>query len=147
MWQLELKIVFLTLVYFAGWFLFEKVVTRVWNHFFPVENTPAIKKVRSKVVPLATVTPMDQTWRYIKGLSSPDWRIRRISCIQLGDRRGSAVVDALIEALNDPKEEVSLAAGESLAKIGDPKAIQAMSDHCQRLEAHSTRSYEHYRAA
>ena len=40
---------------------------------------------------------------------------------------------ALIEALNDPREEVSLAAGDSLAKIGDPLAIEALTNHCKYL--------------
>jgi HEAT repeat protein len=90
---------------------------------------------------------MDQTWRYIRGLKSPDWRIRRISCVQLGERRGTAVVEALIEALDDSREEVSLAAGEALAKIGDPAAIDALARHCSNLERHSGRTYESYRAA
>lgn len=148
MLQLEAKIIALTLVYFAGWFLFEKVFSRIWqriNGENPEQSTTVRK--RSRVVPLATVTPVDQTWRYIKALSSPDWRIRRISCLQLGERRGTAVVEALIEALDDNKEEVSLAAGEALAKIGDPAAIEALSSHCRRLESHSGRSYENYRAA
>lgn len=148
MWQLEAKIIALTLIYFAGWFLFEKVFSRIWQriHGEAPEQTKTLRN-RNRVVPLSTVTPLDQTWRYIKALSSPDWRIRKISCIQLGDRRGTAVVEALIEALDDAKEEVSLAAGESLAKIGDPAAIEALTNHCQRLEGRSGRSYENYRAA
>ncbi|GAB4275389.1 MAG: hypothetical protein Kow0029_16460 [Candidatus Rifleibacteriota bacterium] len=146
MWELEIKIFALTALYFVGWFLFEKVLVRVWNSFTKEETAPANPR-RTKVVPLATVTPMDQTWRYIRGLKSPDWRIRRISCIQLGERRGTAVVEALISALDDPREEVSLAAGEALTKIGDPAAIEALAAHCSRLESHSGRSYESYRAA
>jgi len=148
MWQLEVKIIALTLVYFVGWFMFEKVFSGMWRRLRgETENDTSISKPRRKVVPLATVTPVDQTWRYIKGLSSPDWRIRRISCIQLGDRRGTAVVEALIEALDDQREEVSMAAGEALTRIGDPAAIEALTEHCQRLETHSMRSYENYRAA
>jgi hypothetical protein len=148
MWQLEIKIIALTLVYFAGWFLFEKVFSRLWQRLRGTDTgTSQPLKHRNRVVPLATVTPVDQTWRYIKALSSPDWRIRRISCLQLGDRRGTAVVEALIEALDDSKEEVSLAAGEALAKIGDPAAIEALSNHCRKLENRAGRSYENYRAA
>ncbi len=147
MWQLEVKIIALTLVYFTGWFMFEKVFSALWSRLKGEDKTAGMPKTRRRVVPLATVTPVDQTWRYIKSLSSPDWRIRRISCIQLGDRRGTAVIEALIEALDDPREEVSLAAGEALTRIGDPTAIEALTSHCQRLEAHSMRSYENYRAA
>ena len=148
MWQLEVKIIALTLVYFAGWFMFEKVFSGLWRRLRgETANADNPLKPRRKVVPLATVTAVDQTWRYIKGLSSPDWRIRRISCIQLGDRRGTAVVEALIEALDDPREEVSMAAGEALTRIGDPAAIEALTDHCHKLENHSMRSYENYRAA
>ncbi len=146
MLNIGIKIVALTIVYFVGWFVIEKL----YNYFAlkldkTSSKTSSIKK--RKIVPLASVTPVDQTWRYIKGLKSPDWRVRRIACLQLGDRRGTAVVEALIEALNDPKEEVSLAAGESLAKIGDPLAIEALSNHCRELEESSERSYENYRAA
>lgn len=148
MMNLELKIITLTLIYFAGWFLFEKVFSGLWSRLRGEKTVAATSsRKRNPVVPLATVTPIDQTWRYIKGLSSPDWRIRRISCIQLGDRRGTAVVEALIEALNDPREEVSLAAGDALAKVGDPVAIEALANHCQNLKTSSERSYEDYRAA
>lgn len=147
MMHIELKIIALTMVYFVGWFMFEKVFAGLWRRWKGEEETALPTRTRGKVVPLATVTPVDQTWRYIKGLKSPDWRIRKISCLQLGDRRGTAVVEALIEALEDPREEVSLAAGEALAKIGDPAAIEAMAGHCRNLEARSGRSYENYRAA
>ncbi|PKL42792.1 MAG: hypothetical protein CVV41_12230 [Candidatus Riflebacteria bacterium HGW-Riflebacteria-1] len=148
MWQLEVKIIALTLVYFTGWFMFEKVFSVIWSRLTGgADKDSGLPRARRKVVPIATVTPVDQTWRYIKGLSSPDWRIRRISCIQLGDRRGTAVVEALIEALEDPREEVSLAAGEALTRIGDPAAIEALTSHCGRLETRSMRSYENYRAA
>ena len=148
MWQLEVKIIALTLVYFTGWFMFEKVFSVIWSRLTGgTDKDAGMPRARRKVVPIATVTPVDQTWRYIKGLSSPDWRIRRISCIQLGDRRGTAVVEALIEALEDPREEVSLAAGEALTRIGDPAAIEALTSHCSRLETRSMRSYENYRAA
>lgn len=146
MWELEIKILALTALYFLGWFLFEKVCVKIWNKWTHKEGSETQER-RTKVIPLATVTPMDQTWRYIRGLRSPDWRIRRISCIQLGERRGTAVVEALIEALDDSKEEVSLAAGEALAKIGDPTAIEALANHCSNLESRSGRTYESYRAA
>lgn len=148
MWQLEIKIIALTMTYFVGWFLFEKVFSGLWQKLQGEEkiDIPSAR-TRARVIPLATVTPVDQTWRYIKALNSPDWRIRRISCVQLGERRGTAVVEALIEALDDPREEVSLAAGEALAKIGDPAAIEALSNHCRTLESRAVRSYENYRAA
>ena len=146
MLNIGIKIVALTIVYFVGWFVIEKLYNYIALKLDKTSSkTSSIKK--RKIVPLASVTPVDQTWRYIKGLKSPDWRVRRIACLQLGDRRGTAVVEALIEALNDPKEEVSLAAGESLAKIGDPLAIEALSNHCRELEESSERSYENYRAA
>ncbi len=147
MMHIELKILALTLIYFVGWFMFEKIFSGLWRRWRGEDEVVPVGRTRSKVVPLASVTPVDQTWRYIKGLKSPDWRIRRISCLQLGDRRGTAVVEALIEALEDPREEVSLAAGEALARIGDPAAIEAMSNHCRNLETRSGRSYENYRAA
>lgn len=147
MMHIELKIIALTLIYFVGWFLFEKVFSGLWRRWRGEDESGKYIRPRNRVVPLATVTPVDQTWRYIKGLRSPDWRIRRISCLQLGDRRGTAVVEALIEALEDQREEVSLAAGEALARIGDPAAIEALSSHCRNLEAGSGRSYENYRAA
>lgn len=146
MLSIGIKIVALTIVYFVGWFIIEKIYNYIALKLDKTSSKTSSLKKR-KIVPLASVTPVDQTWRYIKGLKSPDWRVRRIACLQLGDRRGTAVVEALIEALNDPKEEVSLAAGESLAKIGDPLAIEALSNHCRELEESSERSYENYRAA
>ena len=146
MLNIGIKIVALTIVYFVGWFVIEKLYNYIVLKLDKTSNKTSSLK-RRKIVPLASVTPVDQTWRYIKGLKSPDWRVRRIACLQLGDRRGTAVVEALIEALNDPKEEVSLAAGEALAKIGDPLAIEALSNHCRDLEESSERSYENYRAA
>ncbi|HNX75622.1 MAG TPA: HEAT repeat domain-containing protein [Candidatus Rifleibacterium sp.] len=147
MMHIEIKILALTLVYFVGWFMFEKIFSGLWRRWRGEEETAHTGRPRARVVPLASVTPVDQTWRYIKGLKSPDWRIRRISCLQLGDRRGTAVVEALIGALDDPREEVSMAAGEALARIGDPAAIEAMAGHCRNLETSSGRSYENYRAA
>jgi hypothetical protein len=144
MWQLEMKILLLTMVYFAGWFFFEKVLGSLWARL--TEKKPETLTT-TKVTPLATVTPLDQTWRYIKGLKSPDWRVRRISCVQLGDKRGTAVVEALITALDDQREEVSLAAGEALTRVGDPKAIEALTNHCNKLNSGIDRSYENYRAA
>lgn len=147
MLELELKILLLTMVYFMGWFLFEKVFSAAWERFVPAASGGGKGTPRARVPPLASVTPLDQTWRYIRGLKSPDWRIRRISAIQLGDKRGTAVVQALIEALNDPKEEVSIAAGEALAKIGDPAAINALSEHVRTLEQRLDHTYERFRAA
>ena len=146
MWELEMKILALTAIYFFGWFIFEKVFVKIWNKITN-KSTNKTRTNKRRVVPLASVTPMDQTWRYIRGLKNPDWKIRRISCIQLGDRRGTAVVEALIEALDDPREEVSLAAGDALVRIGDPAAIDALSSHCSNLETTSGRTYESYRAA
>ena len=142
MFSLVLKFVILTAIYFACWFTFDKLYNQYAKPEAPI--TPIKKR---KIIPLASVTPIDQTWRYIKGLKSPDWRVRRIACVQLGERRGTAVVEALIDALKDSREEVSLAAGEALAKIGDPMAIEALSNHCRDLEESSERSYENYRAA
>jgi len=146
MWQLEVKILLLTMVYFIGWFLFEKLFSKLWNTATGANRSSALTP-RRKINPIASVTPLDKTWRYINGLNSPDWRVRKISCMQLGDRRGTAVVEALIKALNDTREEVSVAAGEALAKIGDPYAIDALARHCETLEKSSTSTYESYRAA
>lgn len=142
MWIFGIKLLTLSVIYLTCWLAIEKV----YDLFLKLteDNKPVKKR---KIIPLASVTPIDQTWRYIKGLKSPDWRVRRIACVQLGERRGTAVVESLIEALNDPREEVSLAAGDALAKIGDPVAIEALSKHCQNLEKSSERSYENYRAA
>ncbi len=142
MFSLVLKFVILTALYFACWLTFDKLY-----HQYSKPATKNIPIKKRKIIPLASVTPIDQTWRYIKGLKSPDWRVRRIACVQLGERRGTAVVEALIDALKDSREEVSLAAGEALAKIGDPMAIEALSNHCRDLEESSERSYENYRAA
>jgi len=152
MLALEIKILVLTAVYFLGWFLMERIVSRFWSSDEHVGQETASTPVRRPVAPgrtapLASITPLDQTTRYIKGLKNPDWRVRRISCVQLGDKRGSAVVQALIEALRDPREEVSLAAGEALAKIGDPTAIAALTEHVSRLEMSMSVSYERSRAA
>ena len=146
MLYLGIKVLALTAVYFIGWFNVEKLIF-VYYQKIESKKEKAQPARRRKVVSLSSVTPLDQTWRYIKGLKSPDWRVRRIACIQLGERRGTAVVEALIEALDDTREEVSLAAGEALAKIGDPLAIEALSNHCRELEENSERSYENYRAA
>ena len=152
MLALEFKILILTGIYFMGWFFVEKVLARFWARPTPKATLAESARKRAMNSPsaapvLATVTPLDQTARYLKGLKSPDWRVRRISCIQLGDKRGSAVVQALIEALKDPREEVSLAAGEALTKIGDPAAIAALTTHVQNLEQNMEESYERYRAA
>lgn len=146
MWQLEVKILLLTMVYFVGWFIFEKLFSKIWKTATAGSGT-AVFKPRKKITPLASVTPLDQTWRYVKGLQSPDWRVRKIACVQLGERRGTAVVEALIGALKDSREEVSIAAGESLAKIGDPYAIDALTNHCQTLDHSISNSYESYKAA
>lgn len=146
MLTLGIKILSLSIIYFFGWFIIEKLYNFIVQKYDKTSNKNTSLK-KHKIVPLAAVTPVDQTWRYIKGLKSPDWRVRRIACIQLGERRGTAVVEALIEALNDPREEVSLAAGDALAKIGDPLAIEALTNHCKYLEETSERSYENYRAA
>ena len=146
MLNIGIKILALTILYFVVWFVIEKIYNYISLKLDKTSNKSTSLK-KKKIVPLASVTPVDQTWRYIKGLKSPDWRVRRIACLQLGDRRGTAVVEALIEALNDSREEVSLAAGEALAKIGDPLAIEALSNHCRDLEESSERSYENYRAA
>ncbi|HNV72912.1 MAG TPA: HEAT repeat domain-containing protein [Candidatus Ozemobacteraceae bacterium] len=146
MLAIELKILLLTGIYFVGWFLFEKVFSRLWESWGnrePVSRKTPLTKAPS----MASITPLDQTARYLKGLKNPDWRIRRISAVQLGDKRGTSVVQGLIEALNDPREEVSLAAGEALAKIGDPQAIAALSDHCNTLEKRMDETYERLRAA
>ncbi len=149
MWQLEVKIIALTLVYFTGWFMFEKVFSALWSRLRGEGKETNTPRASRKVVPLATVyPPVDQTWALHQRLEQPRLgAIRRISCILLGDRRGTAVVEALIEALEDPREEVSLAAGEALTRIGDPAAIEALTSHCRKLETRSMRSYENYRAA
>ncbi|HOT26815.1 MAG TPA: HEAT repeat domain-containing protein [Candidatus Ozemobacteraceae bacterium] len=147
MLELEFKILLLTMVYFAGWFIFEKVFSAAWERWTAQPSTGSRPANRTRVPTLASVTPLDQTFRYIRGLKNPDWRVRRISCIQLGDKRGTAVVQALIAALADPKEEVSMAAGEALAKIGDPAAINALQEHLQKLDSRLDGTWEQYRAA
>ncbi|MBF0546994.1 MAG: HEAT repeat domain-containing protein [Candidatus Riflebacteria bacterium] len=150
--EIELKILLLTTIYFITWFLVEKVFLRIYRSFKKEKESmePAIPK---KIVPLATprsmgdITPLDQTARYQKGLKSPDWRIRRISAVQLGEKRGSGVVQSLIAALKDSREEVSIAAGESLAKIGDPSAIAALTEHVRNLEKRMDEEFEKARAA
>ena len=146
MFALEMKILVLTVVYFIGWFLFEKAALSVWERWSEgIVNAPKTNRVH--IPALSTVTPLDQTSRYIKGLKNTDWRVRRISCIQLGEKRGSLVVHALVEALNDPREEVSIAAGEALVKIGDPSAIAQLTAHVQRLDEKMEDSLDRLRAA
>lgn len=151
LWELELKLVILTFIYLIGWMIFEKIFELVYDRYFTKSDLLNIQiknnKIQNKISPIAEVTPLDQTWRYIKALKSPDWKVRRIACIQLGEKRGSAVVEALIEALNDPKEEVSIAAGEALAKIGDQRAIQALTEHIRKLEQVTSESYRRLKAA
>lgn len=146
MFALELKIIILTLVYFFGWFLFEKIFSRIWDAW-QERRTEAKKFLPKNIVSIGVMTPLDQTARYIRGLKSPDWRIRRISCVQLGDKRGTAVIQALIETLRDPRDEVSIAAGEALTKIGDPMAIAALTAHVENLDQKMQESYERLKAA
>lgn len=146
--SVAIKIVGLTLIYFVGWYICEKLFKAIKDKFGnqvkqAKQNVPS----RKKVVPLASITPIDQTWRYIKSLKSPDWRVRKIACVQLGERRGTAVVQALIEALDDSKEDVSLAASEALTKIGDPAAIEALALYCKELEYSTNKYFESHRAA
>lgn len=146
-----LKIIGLTLIYFVGWYLCEKAYKAIKNRIEEGKSAsnklPVTAKARKKVIPLATVTPIDQTWRYIKSLKSPDWRVRKIACIQLGEKRGTAVVQALIEALDDSREEVSIAASEALTKIGDPAAIEALAAYCKEMEESASEYFETHRAA
>ncbi|MBI3039119.1 HEAT repeat domain-containing protein [bacterium] len=142
----EIKILALTILYFTGWFIFEKFFSSFWDKFQDRLHDTKPSKGK-KIQNLSSMTPLDQTSRYIKGLKSPDWRLRRISCIQLGEKRGSLVVQALIEALNDPREEVSIAAGDSLAKIGDPTAITALTSHVQEMDKKMDENYERFRVA
>lgn len=147
--SVALKIIGLTVIYFVGWYLCEKVFKFVRDKMADkAEEKPAtVSQTRKKVIPLATVTPVDQTWRYIKSLKSPDWRVRKIACLQLGERKGTAVVQALIEALDDGREEVSMAASEALTKIGDPAAIEALAAYCKEMEESASEYFETHRAA
>jgi hypothetical protein len=145
--SITIKIIGLTIIYLLGWYICERVFSLVKNKLNKKDIKKASLKERKKIIPLAGITPIDQTWRYIRSLKNPDWRVRKIACIQLSERRGTAVVEALIEALDDVKTEVSMAASEALTKIGDPLAIEALALHCKELE-HSTNEYfETHRAA
>lgn len=145
--SIAIKIIGLTLIYFIGWYICEKIFSFIKNKLR--RNGPKKPSVatRKKIIPLASITPIDQTWRYIRSLKNPDWRVRKIACIQLAERRGTAVVEALIEALDDAKTEVSLAASEALTKIGDPLAIEALAIHCKELEYSTSEYFETHRAA
>ncbi len=150
MMALELKILALTLIYFVGWFTVEKGLGALWDWWKrpSVDAKPPTKTPALRAVPgFGTITPLDQTGRYLRGLKSPDWKVRRISAMQLGEKRGSQVVAALIDALDDPREEVSIAAGESLARIGDPQAIEALTRNCERLQSSLPTAYERSRKA
>ena len=81
MLELEFKILLLTMVYFAGWFIFEKVFSAAWERWTAQPSTGSRPANRTRVPTLASVTPLDQTFRYIRGLKNPDWRVRRISRI------------------------------------------------------------------
>ncbi len=145
--NITIKIIILTLVYFIGWHVCERSFNFIKNKFSKRDKKTSKPTSKRKIIPLAGVTPIDQTWRYIRSLKNADWRVRKIACIQLGERRGTAVVEALIAALDDPKTEVSLAASDALTKIGDPIAIEALALHCKELEYSTSEYFETHRAA
>ncbi len=153
MLHLEIKIMVFTLIYFMGWFIFEKLLKRFEKGSTekkPVRKTISQAVATEAIQPTRSVASLgtpDSTWRYIKSIKSPDWRVRRLACTQLSNKRGTAVVEALIGALDDERPEVSIAAGDALAKIGDPRAIEAITKHCENLELSFAQSYENYRAA
>jgi HEAT repeat protein len=53
-------------------------------------------------------------------------RIRHILCYMLGDRREKAAVPILIKCLKDRSPSVRATAADSLGKIGDPRAGEAL---------------------
>lgn len=64
----------------------------------------------------------------IKGLKSPNWRIRSAAARALGLRKERIAVEALIECLRDQNEpaDVRTCAAQALARIEDPRAMKPL---------------------
>ena len=68
-------------------------------------------------------------------LESRDHDIRKFGCDILGNLRYADSIYELIELLNDPHVNVSIAAGEALGKIGNPEAVPYL---IRALQHHDT---------
>lgn len=78
----------------------------------------------------------------IKTFSAPvEKRIEAIR--EAGQKKMAEAVPALIEALYEPDQSVSLAATESLGQIGDPRAIEPLLEVSRRSDAALIRAIGH----
>ncbi|HQB84753.1 MAG TPA: HEAT repeat domain-containing protein, partial [Candidatus Rifleibacterium sp.] len=78
----------------------------------------------------------------IKTFSAPvEKRIEAIR--EAGQKKMAEAVPALIEALYEPDQSISLAATESLGQIGDPRAIEPLLEVSRRSDAALIRAIGH----
>lgn len=84
--------------------------------------------------PVITAEELLDPVSLIKTFSAPVKK--RIAAIrEAGDKKMVEAVPALIEALYEPDQSVSLAATESLGQIGDPRAIDPLLEVSRRSDA------------
>jgi len=62
----------------------------------------------------------------VKALADPNFSIRRLAVVYLGDIKGPEAIEHLIRMLKDPSVAVRRTAGDALSDIGDPAAQSAM---------------------
>ena len=71
--------------------------------------------------------------RFVTQLRTSKGRNRRVESVKaLAEFADPASADALLEALNDPVDEVRWQAAGALAKIGDPRAVRPLLETLQR---------------
>lgn len=71
--------------------------------------------------------------RFVTELRTSKRRNRRVEAVKaLAEFADSASSDALLEALNDPVDEIRWQAAGALAKIGDPRAVRPLLETLQR---------------
>jgi len=94
----------------------------------PVRDRPVEKK------PVPQYDEITDPLVLIKTFSAPvEKRIEAI--IEAGQKKFIEAVPALIEALYEPDQSISLAATESLGLIGDPRAIEPLLEVSRRSDA------------
>ena len=62
----------------------------------------------------------------VRGLASPDPKVRRSAVDILGQRENSQHLERLLPLLSDPDVGVRLRAARALGRIGDPRAVPAL---------------------
>ena len=65
--------------------------------------------------------------RAVEGLRSRNRWHRAASAVQLGRMRSDAAVAALVDLMGDESDDVRMVAARSLAAIGDPQAVEALT--------------------